>query len=158
MGIDIETFKQVLGSWASGVTIVTSRSGEHHHGMTVSAFCSVSADPPQVLICANKDSNTQSLIEQAGVYTVNVLAEGQDELSNLFADKAREDERFDGLSCEDGATGCPRIPGALAWLDCKVVNTVEAGSHVIYVGLVEGAAIAEREPLGFYRGRYRELV
>jgi flavin reductase (DIM6/NTAB) family NADH-FMN oxidoreductase RutF len=157
MGIDVETFKQVLGCWASGVTIVTARAGEQRHGMTVSAFCSVSADPPQVLVCANKDSNTQTLIERGRVYTVSILAEGQDELSNLFADKSREDERFDGLDCVDGASGCPRIPGALAWVDCRVSQAIEAGTHVIYVGAVEAAEISDRAPLGFYRGRYKAL-
>jgi flavin reductase (DIM6/NTAB) family NADH-FMN oxidoreductase RutF len=141
MSVDLDTFKQVLGSWPSGVTIVTARAGDLQHGMTASAFCSVSAEPPQA----------------GGVYTVNTPAQGQDELSNLFADKSREAIRFDGLDCELGATGCPRIPGALAHLDCKVTQAIEAGTHVIYVGHVEGAAIHDAAPLAFFRGRYHSL-
>jgi flavin reductase (DIM6/NTAB) family NADH-FMN oxidoreductase RutF len=158
MAIDQDTFKSVLGSWASGVTIVTSRHGELQHGMTASAFSSVSADPPQVLICANRESSTYGVIERSRCFGVSILAAGQEELSNLFADKSREHVRFAGLDCPTGATGCPRIPGALAHLDCRVVQAIGAGSHVIYVGLVEAAALQDAAPLAFYRGRYHRLA
>jgi flavin reductase (DIM6/NTAB) family NADH-FMN oxidoreductase RutF len=158
MAIDVETFKRALGSWASGVTIVTSRHAELQHGMTASAFCSVSAEPPQVLVCANRDSSTHRVIERSHCFSVSILAAGQEELSNLFADKSREELRFEGLACTTGATGCPRIPGALAHLDCRVVRAVEAGTHVIYIGLVEDASIREAPPLAFYRGRYQRLA
>ena len=158
MAIDADTFKRVLGSWASGVTIVTSRHGELQHGMTASAFSSVSADPPQILICANRDSNTHTVIERSRCFSVSILAAGQEELSNLFADKSREDIRFDGLSCATGATGCPRIPGALAHLDCRVVQALRAGTHVIYVGLIEAASVQDAAPLAFFRGRYQRLT
>jgi flavin reductase (DIM6/NTAB) family NADH-FMN oxidoreductase RutF len=157
MPIDVETFKSVLGSWPSGVTIVTSRHGELQHGMTASAFCSVSADPPQVLICANRDSSTHAVIQRSGCFTVNILAAGQEELSDLFADKRREDLRFDGITCAPGATGCPRIPGALAHLDCRVVQAVPAGTHVIYVAVVEDASLEEQAPLAYWRGRYQRF-
>jgi flavin reductase (DIM6/NTAB) family NADH-FMN oxidoreductase RutF len=158
MAIEVETFKRVLGSWASGVTIVTSRYGELQHGMTASAFASVSADPPQILICANRESNTHAVIECSRCFSVSILAAGQEELSNLFADKSREDVRFDGLVCATGATGCPRIPGALAHLDCRVAQAVPAGTHVIYVGLIEAASVHDAVPLAFYRGRYQRLA
>jgi flavin reductase (DIM6/NTAB) family NADH-FMN oxidoreductase RutF len=119
MPVDPERFKRVLGSWASGVTIVTSSHREHVHGMTVSAFCSVSLDPMLVLVCADKTSNTQALIERARVFSVSLLAAEQEALSNRFASKKDEDRRFEGLACETGATGCPRIPGALGYLDWK---------------------------------------
>ena len=154
MPVDAELFKQALGSWISGVTIVTSRNGELQHGMTASAFCSVSADPPLVLICANQDSNTHGVIQKAGAFGVSILARGQEDLAMLFADKAREAERFDGLECELGTTGCPRIPGAHVQLDCSVAQAHPAGTHVIYVGLVESARVSEVEPLSFYRGRF----
>lgn len=154
MPVDAELFKQALGSWASGVTIVTSRSGDLQHGMTASAFCSVSAEPPQILVCANRDSNTRQVIEKAGAFGVSILARGQEGLALLFADKAREAERFEDLDCEAGATGCPRIPGAHVHLDCSVVQAHAAGTHTIYVGLVEDAAVSESEPLAFYRGGF----
>src|SRR4029450_4672097 len=116
MPVDAETFKKTLGSWASGVTIVTSQFGEERMGMTVSAFASVSLSPPLVLICADKASNTNVLIQKSRAFTVNVLAGEQSALSNLFADKKRQRIRFDGVQCQPGATGCPRLPETLAVL------------------------------------------
>ncbi len=125
--------------------------------MTVSAFSSVSLDPPLVLVCADRASDTRSVIDRSGVFAVHVLGREQGELSALFADKAREEERFLDLPVEEGATGAPILPGALVALDCRVVARHEAGDHLIYVGHVEAARIGEGEPLLYYRGRYREL-
>lgn len=157
MPIDTTTFKSTLGSWASGVTVVTSRHGETRHGMTVSAFCAVSAEPPQILICTNRQSSTHALIERSRCFTVNILSDGQQEIANLFADKKREDVRFDGLICPEGATGCPRIPGAHAYLDCHVVEAISSGTHMIYVGLIEAAVVHDTAPLLFHRGCYSRL-
>jgi flavin reductase (DIM6/NTAB) family NADH-FMN oxidoreductase RutF len=159
MAVDGESFRRALGSWASGVTIVTSQHGGERLGMTVSAFSSVSLVPPLVLVCADKSSNTNTLIQKSGAFTVNVLAAGQSALSNLFADKKREAIRFDGLDCEQGATGCPRLPGVLAVIDCRVHEAVDAGDHWVYIGAVEAAEIeSTREPLIYYRGGYKGLV
>jgi flavin reductase (DIM6/NTAB) family NADH-FMN oxidoreductase RutF len=144
MPVDPERFKRVLGSWASGVTIVTSSHREHVHGMTVSAFCSVSLDPMLVLVCADKTSNTQALIERARVFSVSLLAAEQEALS-------------EGLACETGATGCPRIPGALGYLDCRVVQAIDAGDHIVYVGSVEAAEAGDSGPLLYFRARYHSL-
>jgi flavin reductase (DIM6/NTAB) family NADH-FMN oxidoreductase RutF len=159
MAVDPDVFKRALGSWASGVTIVTSAHGGERLGMTVSAFSSVSLAPPLVLVCADKGSNTNALIQKSGSFTVNVLAAGQSALSNLFADKKREAIRFDGLDCAPGATGCPRLPGVLAVLDCRVHEAIDAGDHWVYIGAVEAAAIAsDKEPLVYHRGAYKGLV
>jgi flavin reductase (DIM6/NTAB) family NADH-FMN oxidoreductase RutF len=151
-------FRSILSNWASGVTIVTSRAGERVQGMTVSAFSSVSLTPPLVLVCADKQTITHGLIQQSKVFSVSVLAADQSELSNRFASKKDEDRRFEGLRCEDGSTGCPRIPGALAWLDCRVVESVDAGDHVIYVGEVVAADAGSAEPLLYFRARYAGLT
>jgi len=156
--VDRDTFKRCLGSWASGVTIVTAQHGGERLGMTVSAFSSVSLEPPLVLVCADKASNTNALILGSRTFTVNVLGREQSALSSLFADKKRESIRFDGLDCKTGATGCPRIPGALAHIDCRVRDAVDAGDHFVYVGSVEGSTIdAEQEPLVYWRGFYQKL-
>ncbi len=157
MAVDAETFKRALGSWATGVTIVTSQDGALRHGMTVSAFNEVSMDPPLVVICADKTSNTQALIERVRAFSVSILSQGQDQLSRLFANKEREELRFDGLDCEIGVTGCPRIPGALAWLDCSVQQAIEAGDHVVYIGRVEKAGVKDLGPLIHFRGEYGEI-
>lgn len=159
MSVDRDTFKRTLGSWASGVTIVTSQHAGERMGMTVSAFSSVSLDPPLVLVCADKASNTSALIRASRTFTVNVLGREQSALSSLFADKKREAIRFDGLDCKTGATGCPRIPGALASLDCTVRDEIDAGDHILYLGAVEAAHIdAEQEPLVYWRGIYQKLT
>lgn len=159
MSVDPDTFKRTLGSWASGVTIVTSQHAGERMGMTVSAFSSVSLEPPLVLVCADKGSNTNTLIHASRTFTVNVLGREQSALSNLFADKKRESIRFDGLDCKTGATGCPRLAGALASLDCTVRDVIDAGDHILYVGSVEAAHIdAEQEPLVYWRGGYQKLT
>ena len=116
---------------------MTAADGERVHGMTVSDFAGVSLDPPLVLVCADKKSNTLPLIEAGRNFSVNLLAAGQEALSNRFASKEHEWTRFEGLACGRGATGAPLIPGALASLDCRVVALHDAGDHVIVVGQVE---------------------
>jgi len=125
--------------------------------MTVSAFCSVSLAPPQILICADLEAITHGIIQESRVFSVSLLGQDQGELSNRFASKKHEHRRFEGLECEDGVTGCPRIPGAIAWLDCKVSQELLAGDHVIYVADVMWAAAQPERPLLYFRGAYREL-
>ena len=158
MSISIDDYKKVLGSFATGVTIVTSRVGERVHGMTVSAFTEVSLDPPLVLVCADVTSNTQPLIAEGKVFAVNILARDQDDLSNRFASKKDEDKRFEGLDYETGETGAPLIAGAVAALDCRVVAAHVAGDHVIYIGAVQDLRVSDREPLLYLRGSYGEFA
>jgi flavin reductase (DIM6/NTAB) family NADH-FMN oxidoreductase RutF len=158
MPIDAAEFRATLGLRASGVAIVTAGSGERVHGMTVSDFAGVSLDPPLVLVCADKKSNTLPLIESGRNFALNLLAAGQEALSNLFASKQHEWTRFDGLVCERGPTGAPLIPGALASLDCRVVAMHDAGDHVIVVGRVEEARRRDAEPLLYWGGGYRRLA
>ncbi len=158
MPVDAESFKQALASWASGVTIVTSRHGDHVHGMTVSAFCSVSLSPPLVMVCLDKASNTLELVEASKVFSVNVLAQGQEELSYRFASKEHEDRRFERMSCEPGVNGCPHIPGAVSTMDCRVVDMMDAGDHVIYIGEVDAAEFSDRPALIYLRAVYRTLA
>ena len=154
MAIDPELFKRVFASWPSGVTIVTSRDGERIQGMTASAFTEVSLDPPLVLVCADKSTITNELIRASGVFSVSILAEGQRALSDKFASKKDEQRRFEGLNCQEGATGCARIPGALAWMDCKVVQTVDAGDHHVYIGEIKAADVTGQDPLLHFRSSY----
>lgn len=157
MPISADEFKSALRCWASGVTIVTARDGETVHGMTVSAFSSVSMDPPLVLVCADRSSNTCPLIARGGAFVANVLAAGQEDLSNRFASKQEEWRRFEGLDCHALASGAPVLPGVLAALDCRLVAAHEAGDHVIYVGCVEAVESRDAEPLLYYAASYRAL-
>jgi len=154
VAIDAEGFKQVLSHWVTGVTIVTTRDGDRIHGMTVSAFTEVSLDPPLVLVCADKRSNTHSVIAAGRVFAVNVLARDQSELSNLFASKKLESTRFDELAYATGTTGAPLLDGVVANLDCRLVAAHDHGDHVVYVGEVVDVRYHEREPLIYRAGSY----
>ncbi len=110
-GVLVADLKRVLSRRASGVAIVTARAGDRIHGMTVSAFTEVSLDPPLVLVCADKSSNTHPLIAEGRVFAVNLLARDQEALSNRFASKVDEDRRFEGLAFDRGETGAPLLAG-----------------------------------------------
>jgi len=160
MPVTAQQFRDALSGWASGVSIVTSRHGERLHGMTVSAFASVSLEPPLVLVCADKASDTHGVIAASGCFAVNVLAAGQEVLSTRFALEEEEHRRFEGVAWREAATGAPLLEEALVGLDCRVEAAHDAGDHVIYVGRVEAAhgAPGAGEPLLYYRGRYRSLA
>ena len=157
MPIDQDAFKEALRGWASGVTVVTSRAGDKVHGMTVSAFSSVSADPPLVLVCANRSSTTHGVIQEGGVFAVNILAAHQEDVSNTFASSKNEDSRLERVSWSEGQTGAPLIDEALATLECKVANAHHEGSHTIYIGQVEAVHTSDASPLVYYDGGYRSI-
>jgi flavin reductase (DIM6/NTAB) family NADH-FMN oxidoreductase RutF len=154
MTISGEDFKRALSRRASGVAVVTARSGEQIHGMTVSAFTEVSLEPPLVLVCADKGSNTLPVIRSGGVFALNVLARDQQALSARFATKKDEDKRFDGLETDAGRTGAPLLRGVAVNIDCRVVAAHEHGDHVVFIGQVEEVRSFDREPLLHFRGTY----
>lgn len=158
MPISPDEFKDALGRWASGVTVITTRAGERIHGMTVSDFSGASLAPPLATVCAAKESLTTRLIAEGGCFAVNVLAAHQQDLSNRFASKKLEMERFVGLETSELETGAPLIPDALVHLDCRLVATHEAGDHVIYVGEIVASATREGSPLVYWAGAYRTLA
>jgi flavin reductase (DIM6/NTAB) family NADH-FMN oxidoreductase RutF len=154
VGFDQARFKQVLSHWVTGVTIVTARDGDYIHGMTVSAFTEVSLDPPLVLVCADKSSNTHPVIAAGRVFAVNILGSDQAELSNRFASKKTEHVRFEGLAYATGETGAPLIDGVVANLDCRLVAAHDHGDHTVYIGEVVDVRYHERDPLVYRNGSY----
>jgi flavin reductase (DIM6/NTAB) family NADH-FMN oxidoreductase RutF len=154
MTISAEDFKRALSRRASGVAVVTARSGERIHGMTVSAFTEVSLAPPLVLVCADRASHTLPVIRDGGVFAINVLARDQQALSNRFARKKDEEKRFDGLELDFGRTGAPLLRGVTVNIDCRVVAEHDAGDHVLFIGQVEEVRSFDREPLLYFRGGY----
>ena len=157
MTVDEATFRGALRGWASGVTVVTSRSGDRVHGMTVSSFSSVSANPPLVLVCANRSSITHDIIQEGGVFAVNILAAHQREISHVFSSSKHEDSRLARVRWTEGETGAPLIEGAVACLECRVSSSHREGSHTIYVGEVEAVHTTDADPLLYYKGGYRSL-
>ena len=157
MAVSGDEFRAALARWASGVAVVTAAAGDRIHGMTVSAFASVSLAPPLVLVCADKSSITLEVVEAGGVFAINVLSADQQALSDRFASKKDEHRRFEGVPWRRGATGAPLLEGTVAALDCRVVAAHDAGDHVIYVGEVEAAEVRAGAPLVYHAGVYCEL-
>jgi len=157
MTVDSDTFRTALGRFPSGVTIVTSGDMEAIHGMTVSAFASVSLDPPLVLVCLANGMETTDLIAETGRFGVCILEAGQEDLSNRFAmeDPAR---RFEGVAWETGSAGVPLLEGALASLECWVWQTIPAGDHAVVIGEVKTATVGDGEPLVYSQSGYRALL
>jgi len=160
MAIDVAGFRQVMSQFPTGVTIVTTRVGERLHGSTANAFTSVSLEPLLVLVCLDKKGDTHGLVEQSGIFAVNILGEDQEHLSRLFATKGEgHDHSLRGVPYRYGVTGAPIIEGALAYLDCVVAHRFPGGDHTIFVGEVrDGAILREAPPLVFFRGRYARLA
>jgi flavin reductase (DIM6/NTAB) family NADH-FMN oxidoreductase RutF len=156
MPIDADTFRAALGRFASGVTVVTTcdESG-HDHGMTVSAFCSVSLDPPLVLACIGHDASMHGVVQHADRFGVSILAVGQEPLARRFADQ--RSDRFDGVGYSRGKLGVALLDDALAHLECMLVDRRDAGDHTIVVGRVEAATCYQGRPLVYYRGGYTQL-
>lgn len=154
MAITADEFKQAMAAWASGVTVITARAGERIHGMTVSDFSGVSLEPPLVLVCASKTSNTTALIQEGRCYGVNVLRRGQGALSNKFASKKDEWRRFEGVETFTAKTGVPLLTEALVNLDCRLVAVHDAGDHLLCVGGIEAVHVREGEPLLYFRSSY----
>lgn len=148
-------FRDVLGRFASGVTVVTSTSGGEPVGMTCQSFSSVSLDPPLVLFIPAKTSRAWPLIQRSGRFCVNFLAADQAELSNTMA--SRGVDKFAGIDwAPSAATGSPLLPGTLGYVDCAIHAVHEAGDHYVVIGRVlELAASDEPEPLLFFQGKYR---
>jgi len=158
VAISAEEFKAALATRAGAVAIVTARAGDQVHGMTVTDWAGVSVDPPLALVCADLNSNTLAVIEKGKCFAINVLAEGQQDLSNKFASKKDESRRFEGLEVEEGATGAPLIASAITSLDCRLFASHEAGDHRIYVGEILKASLRGGEPLVYCGGAYRKLA
>ncbi len=155
MSLDQDAFRAVLGRFASGVTIVTVRAATgRDHGMTVSAFCSVSLVPPLIMVCIGDDSSLRAVIADASYFGVSILAANQEPLSRRFA---AHGERFDGIGFSRGENGVALIDGALAFMECRVVARHPAGDHTIVIGQVEAASVGDDRPLLYYRGGYAQL-
>lgn len=148
-----------MGSWASGVSVVTTRRGDLLYGLTVSSLASVSADPPLVSICINNDNKGAAMITESGWFAISVLGDDQQAASNYFARSGREPTQ--GFVEVDGTwteSGLPIVSGAIAWLVCDVSQSVEAGTHTLFIGQVTDAGTNEgRGPLLYWRRGYRAL-
>ena len=150
---DEARFRQVLGHFTTGVTVVTAAGSDGPVGLAVGSFASVSLDPPMVGFFPDKSSSSWPKIEASGHFCVNVLAEAQEDVCRRFATKG--DDKFRGLGWHEASSGAPVIDGILAWIDCDIDSVTEAGDHWFVLGRVRDLAVAhDGAPLLFFRGGY----
>jgi flavin reductase (DIM6/NTAB) family NADH-FMN oxidoreductase RutF len=159
MPIPSESYRNALRHFPAGVTIVTLKAGDEIHGLTVSAFASVSPEPPLIMVIIDNEHSAYELFQKEGtVFAVNILGEKQMELSNRFA-WLKDEDRFDAGDWEEAATGAPILKNCLAWLDCTIYATYPAGTHTIYIGEVQASAVPrpDQPPLLYWNRGYRRL-
>ncbi len=152
-----QTLRKMRSLFASGVAVVTTVHEGKLRGITVSAFASVSLDPPLVLICLASESESKDWIAESGIFVVNLLSDEQEFLSERFAARAPiVNARFDGVSYHTALTGSPILADSLAWYDCRIEATHDGGDHTIFIGRVEavGYGAEGRQPLVYFANRY----
>ncbi|MGZ8514858.1 MAG: flavin reductase family protein [Candidatus Limnocylindrales bacterium] len=159
--IDSDLFRRVMGHFVTGVTVVSAFDGEQPFGITVNALSSVSLDPPLVMVALDRRRFLTPIVRSAGRYAVNILSEDQQALSDCFAGAPVRPGRdaFCGAAWHMGESGLPLIDGAIATLECTVVETFSAGDHDLFIGRVETIANEQNQPMPllYYRRRYLRI-
>jgi flavin reductase (DIM6/NTAB) family NADH-FMN oxidoreductase RutF len=157
VSVDPDLFRAVLGRFASGVTVVTTRDTSGlDHGLTVSAFTSLSLSPPLILVCIDQEASMHPALTDATHFAVNILSETQEPVARRFA--APETDRFEGIGFTRGVTGAALLDDVLAFVECRLANSVSCGDHTIFVGEVERAEARSTGPLLYYRGGYAQIA
>jgi flavin reductase (DIM6/NTAB) family NADH-FMN oxidoreductase RutF len=149
-----------MGGFATGVTIITLDLDGEVHGMTANAFASVSIDPLLVLVCVDHSTRTHAHMHAKKRFGINVLCEDQRAISEYYARPARTHEHAEaeaGARFERTSHGTPMLEGALAYLECRLHSSEEAGDHTIFIAEVEDVVVREGDPLLFFRGKYRKV-
>ena len=155
--VDQAHFRQLLGRFATGVTVITARDAEGRpHGMTANSLSSVSLEPPLILLSIDHEASMHGLLVTSPAFAVNILSASQEAVSRRFAQD--REERFDGVGYQESPRGLVLLDGALAHLECERVATHEAGDHTILVGLVVAGNANEGRPLCYFRGGYASLA
>jgi flavin reductase (DIM6/NTAB) family NADH-FMN oxidoreductase RutF len=160
-GISDAEYRETLARFATGVAVVTAAGPRGPHGVTVTAFASLSLVPPLVLVCLERGRPSHEVIERSGVFAVNLLAAGQENVSRFFAasDRPEGPDAFRGIPYRLGRSGVPLLEGAVARMECRIAASHPGGDHTIFVGLVEAASVDPgRRPLVYYNRAYRMLA
>jgi flavin reductase (DIM6/NTAB) family NADH-FMN oxidoreductase RutF len=153
---DPAAFRAVMRRHPSGVTVVTSLREGEPRGITLSAFASVSVNPPMVLICVNREARSYLYISSSLIFCVNLLGTTQRELAERFSGRIKE-HQFDDIAWSTDVTGAPVLDGTIGHFDCAVEAEHHAGSHSIFIGRVLACATREGAPLGYYEGEFRDF-
>jgi len=150
--VDKDLFREVIGRFASGVTVITTTLSGQDFGTTASAVSSLSLEPPMLLVCLNDTSDTGRAIGVAGAFVVNILSESQGDIAYRFATKSAT--KFESIEIVRGPAGLPELAGSLARIRCRVTDTARGGTHTVYMGRVEAASAMEGSPLTYFRGQF----
>jgi flavin reductase (DIM6/NTAB) family NADH-FMN oxidoreductase RutF len=158
-----QMMRDTLRHWASGVSVVTTQFEGQISGMTVSAFNSLSLEPPMILVCLSKDAYTASLILKSRVFGVSILGEGHADISNRFAGRVPNldhAQRFEGVATMTYESGSPILADSISWLDCAINTIHDGGTHWIVIGnvLTTGCQGRVAPPLIYFNRDYRSLV
>jgi len=157
MHIDQKQFRQTLSQFVSGITIVTTQFHGQCHGTTVSSFCSLSLDPPLILVCLNHQSASNALIQASSTFGVNILAEGEAWMAKQFAH--REASKFANVAYHNGTLGTPLLDDALATLECRLIAHYPGGDHTIFLGeVIALQRNPEKRPLVYFDSQYARIM
>jgi flavin reductase (DIM6/NTAB) family NADH-FMN oxidoreductase RutF len=156
MPVEKVEFRRALGHFAAGVTVVTARFDDGQiDGITVTAFTSLSLDPPLVLVCIDHRARIHAKLKTGGNFAVNMLRDDQELVSRRFA--SHDEDRFHEIGYKPGLSGAPLITDAIATVECRIVDLLPGGDHTIVVGEVEATSVQEGKPLLYFRGGYAQL-
>lgn len=147
--------------WATGISVVGSSGPNRQvHGMTVNSFISIALEPPLVLVSLERITRTHEFVDHSGAFSVSILHEGQQAISDRFAGRESEHtDRFDGVPYHTEVTGAPVLDDCLAALDCRVVSSADYGTHTVYIGEAVAAKVSDgRQPLLYFHRAYRRLI
>lgn len=156
MALDPENLRAAMRAWSAGVTVVTTALEGHKHGMTVNSFTSISLDPATITISLQQSTRTHEFISKSRVFGLTILSAEQSKISDLFAGRFPEvEDRFADLQTDTLVTGSPLIVGGLAWLDCRVIQTFDAGMNTLFIAEVLSArSFGEDQPLIYHSRKY----
>src|SRR5271167_1833154 len=159
MGVTQAEFRKAMGSFATGVTVITVDCGGEVHGMTANAFTSVSIDPVLVLVCVDHRARTHAHLHARKRFGVNVLCSEQQTVSEYYArtEETHQHPESAGARFDRTAQGTPVLQGALAYLECRLHSAQPAGDHTIFIAEVEEVVVRDGEPLLYFRSRYRDI-
>lgn len=156
MSLDPDAFRALMGRFATGVTVVTAVDADGSpRGMTVSAFASVSLDPPLIVVCIDKTASMYDTLFNGESFAVNILASTQEEIARRFA--ATGGQQFEGIGFTPGESGAPLLTDVLAYVECRRVSSAATGDHAVIVAETLNASLRDARPLLYYRGGFAQL-
>jgi len=154
----LEELRTAMRVWASGITVVTAAHEGQRHGMTVNSFMSVSLEPATIIVSLQTGSRTHELVNQSGAFGLTILSAQQQNISDLFAGRGEVEDRFADIKVETLETGSPLIADGLAWLDCRVTQSIDAGMNTLILAEVVAARnLSQDAPLVYHDRGYWKL-